>query len=568
LPTTSPARSSETRSRPLPPALPPAERTVGQLVAESLRLYGRRFWAILPVGLAPAVLDQLLTGHSRVVWLIAMLTVGAVLMTAAYVRACVVVLAAPADRGRLVRAFADAGTRGAIFERQGRPLAQTQPGANGDTRVYPQGATAGPLVGYVGEITAEELQQAPEQGFVPGDLVGRAGLEAATESALAGKRGGRLTVVQPSGEIAATLSSVPAGPGENVFTTLDLDLQAEAEAALGSRPGSVVVIDPRDGSVRALATFPRYDPNAFVSGGGAGAILNDPGQPLLERPLQGQYPPGSIFKVVTMSAALERGAFTPTSEFTCTGRWTGLPGVTMDCWLKTGHGRIDLVSGLTQSCDTVFYELGKRLDEIDQDYLPSFAARCGLGALPKALPGHEQAGIVPGPAWKQRTLGQPWTRGDAVNMAIGQGQLLVTPLQMAAIYAAIAAGGQGQPLRLLDRAALPGGNVERSLATAQPLSLPWAAPTLDAVRTGLKGVVGSPNGTAAFAFRGSPLAGVTAGKTGTAETAPGRNTHAWFACFAPFDAPRAVVLAMVEYGGEGSEVAAPIARRVLEAALR
>jgi len=155
-----------------------------------------------------------------------------------------------------------------------------------------------------------------------------------------------------------------------------------------------------------------------------------------------------------------------------------------------------------------------------------------------------------------------------VNLAIGQGQLLVTPLQMAAIYAAIAAGGQGKPLRLLDKAVLPGGNVERSLATTQPLQLPWAGSTLDAVRSGLKGVVGSPNGTAAFVFQGSPLAAITAGKTGTAETAPGRNTHAWFACFAPVDAPRAVVLAMVEYGGEGSEVAAPIARRVLEAALR
>ena len=470
--------------------------------------------------------------------------------------------------GRLVRSFPDPGTRGAIVDTKGRLLALS-PGPGADAkRGYPAGATAGPVLGYVGEVSAEELDRSPEQGFVPGDVVGRAGVEAAAEAALAGKRGGRLTVVAPSGEIATTLSSVPAGPGENVVLTLDMDLQAEAEAALGPRPGSVVVVDPRDGAIRALATFPRYDPGAFVTGNGAAAILNDPGLPLLDRPLQGQYPPGSIFKVITMAAAIERGGFQPDSEFTCTGRWTGLPGVAMDCWLKTGHGRLNLVSGLTQSCDTVFYELGKRLDEIDQELLPSFASRAGLGVLPRVLAGHEQAGIVPGPTWKQRVLNQPWTRGDAVNLAIGQGQLLVSPVQMAQLYAAIAAGGQGKPLKLLDRASLPGGNVERSLTTSAPLALPWSAAALDPIRAGLKGVVSAANGTAAFVFQGSPLHDVAAGKTGSAETVPGRNTHAWFTCFAPVDAPRAVVLAMVEYGGEGSSVAAPIARHVLEAALR
>ena len=471
--------------------------------------------------------------------------------------------------GRLVRAIPQPGVRGSILDRQGKPLAVSQGPADQpdqQARAYPQGALAGPLVGYLGEVTSEELQQSPDAGYVPGDTVGRAGVEAAAEPTLAGKRGGRLTVVEPSGQVAATLSGVPPVSGENVTLTLDLALQAEAEAALGSRPGSVIVIDPRDGAIRALATYPRYDPGAFASGGAA-AILNDPGQPLLNRPLQGLYPPGSIFKVVTMSAALERGAFTPDSEFVCTGRWTGLPGVQQDCWLKTGHGRLNLVSGLTQSCDVVFYELGKRLDEIDQDYLPGFAARCGLGAAPKVLPGHEQAGVVPGPDWKRRVQGQPWTRGDAVNMAIGQGQLLVSPLQMASIYTSIAAGPQSRPMRLLDRATQAGGNIERTLAAAQALKLPWSSQTLDAVRAGLNGVVGAPDGTAAFVFQGSPLAAVTAGKTGTAETVPGRNTHAWFACYAPIGAPEAVVLTMLEYAGEGSVVAAPLARRVLEAAL-
>jgi penicillin-binding protein 2 len=244
------------------------------------------------------------------------------------------------------------------------------------------------------------------------------------------------------------------------------------------------------------------------------------------------------------------------------------------------------VSGLTQSCDCVFYEVGKRLDELDPDYLPAFATRCGFGAPTGLLQGGagpgaadgtapaggEPAGLVPSPTWKRQTLNDGWARGDAVNMAIGQGQLLVTPLQVAALYLAVAAGGRRPGPRLLDRALLPGGNVEQVL-TPPPLArpdaaLPWSAATLEAVRSGLRGVVGAPNGTAAAVFAGSPLAGITAGKTGTAESGPGRAPHAWFACYAPVDAPKVVVLAMLEQAGEGSQVAAPLARRMLEAALR
>ncbi len=427
---------------------------------------------------------------------------------------------------------------------------------------------AGPLTGYVGEVTPEELADRAKDGILAGDRIGKAGLEGAADALLAGQRGGRLTVLTPNGEIATTLSSVPPRAGETVRLTLDLDLQREVEAALGDRAGSVIVLDPQDGSIRALATAPRYDPNAFVSGGDVSAILTDPAQPLINRPAQGLYPPGSIFKAVTMAAGLERGAFRPESEFTCTGRWTGLPGLSFDCWLRTGHGRLNLVAGLTQSCNSVFYEVGKRLDEIGANSLPLFAAQCGFGSVTGAIPGGEPAGVVPSPAWKRQTLNDGWARGDAVNMAIGQGQLLVTPLQVATFYGAIAAGGRRRGPQLLERALLPGGNVERLLSPPSRSPLPWGAATLDAVQAGLKNVVGTPNGTAAAIFGGSPLAGVTAGKTGTAEAGPGRQPHAWFTCYAPAEAPRAVVLAMLEHGGEGSQVAAPLARRVLEIALR
>jgi penicillin-binding protein 2 len=420
----------------------------------------------------------------------------------------------------------------------------------GTRRQYPQGTLAGPLTGYV-----------------DGDSAGRAGLEAEMDDLLAGKRGGRLTVLAPSGEIASTLSSVPAQPGETVRLTLDLDLQRECEAALGERAGSVVVLNARDGAVLALASYPQYDPNVFVAGGDVGAILGDPRQPLVNRPLVGLYPPGSIFKAVTMAAGLERGVVRPDSEFVCTGRWTGIAGLTFDCWLRSGHGRLNLVSGLTQSCNCVFYEVGKLLDEQDANALPEVAVRSGFGGATGAVPGQEPGGTVPGPQWKRQTLNDGWARGDAVNMAIGQGQLLVTPLQVAALYAAIAAGGQRLGPRLLDRAQLPGGNVERLLPPAAKPPLPWSAATLEAVRSGLRGVVGAGNGTAAAVFQGSPLAGITAGKTGTAESGGGRAPHAWFACFAPVDAPQVVVLAMLEHAGEGSQVAAPLARGVLETAL-
>ncbi|HEU5316615.1 MAG TPA: penicillin-binding transpeptidase domain-containing protein, partial [Chloroflexota bacterium] len=465
--------------------------------------------------------------------------------------------------GRLVRAQSDPTQRGSLLDRSGRALAAT---VAGGARSYPQGDAAGPLVGYVGQPTAEELKTLTPRGVLASDVIGRAALEAAVESLVAGQRGGRLTVVDPTGAVAETLTSVPPRAGESVTTTIDLDVQREVEAILGDRIGSAIVIDPRSGAIRALASAPRYDPNLFVRGGDVGAVLNDSRQPLIARPLQGLYPPGSTFKVVTMAAALESGAFTPDSEFTCTGRWTGLPGLAFDCWLRTGHGAQRLVEGLTNSCNSVFYEIGKRLDEIDSTLLPSMAARCGFGESTGVAADIEAPGVAPSPAWKQRVLRDGWSRGDAVNMAIGQGQLLVTPLQLAAVYAAIATSGQGPGLRLLDRSTLPGGSVERRLP-ASTRRVPWAPATFEAIRTGLRGVVAAPTGTAAFVFQGSPLAATVSGKTGTAETSGGQASHAWFACYAPFDAPKAAVLVMLEHGGEGSAAAAPLARRILEAVL-
>lgn len=467
--------------------------------------------------------------------------------------------------GRLVRAFSEASQRGSILDDRGRPLAASAAGAGGTAaRTYPNGPLAGPVVGHLGEVSAEELKVLAPKGYLAGDVVGRAGVEAAAEGLLAGQRGGRLTVIHPSGDVLATLASTPPRTGETVLLSIDLDVQREVETVLGDRPGSAIVIDARSGAIRALASSPRYDPNAFASGG-AGAILADPSHPLIVRPVQGQYPAGSTFKVITMAAALESGAFTPQTEFTCTGRWTGLPGLSFDCWLRSGHGRLDLVSGLAHSCNTVFYEIGKQLDEIDLTFLPSVATRSGFGAVTGVLAGSEAAGTVPSPAWKQQTLRDGWARGDAVNLAIGQGHLLVTPLQLAALFTAIGTGGTPPPVHLLDRSLLPGGSVERRLPSPPPVRLAWRSETLAAIRAGLRQATGAPGGTAAHVFAPSPLGSIVSGKTGTAESGAGRAPHAWFACYAPAEAPKAVVLVMLEHAGEGSAVAAPAARRILEA---
>ena len=319
-------------------------------------------------------------------------------------------------------------------------------------------------------------------------------------------------------------------------------------------------------TLTALATWPRYDPSAFETGEGVSALLTDTRLPLLNRPVQGLYPAGSIFKVVTMAAALEHGVATPDSEFTCTGTWTGLPGVSQRCWLATGHGTITLANGLTQSCNSVFYELGKRLQEIGAPLLPDSARGAGLGGTSGLMGGDEPSGLVPDPVWKRASLAQPWTPGDTVNLAIGQGQLLVTPLQMALVYAMIATGKPVMPT-ILAATSLPGGNVEQALPSPTPGASrkAWGASILAPMRSALRDVVGTREGTASAIFAGSPLARIVSGKTGTAETQPGKPTHAWFAGYGPPDS--VAIVTMVEYGGEGSRVATPIARKVFEAVL-
>ncbi|MHB8991829.1 MAG: penicillin-binding protein 2 [Chloroflexota bacterium] len=429
-------------------------------------------------------------------------------------------------------------------------------------RVYPNGPTAAHVVGYVTRVTAEDLKTLGPQGYGEEDLVGRAGIEGSSEKSLAGERGARLSVVTPQGETVKVIAQKPARDGQNVQLSLDLDLQKLAEESLGAQAGSVVVMDVRDSTILALASYPRFDPNQFVTGFSDEEwkkLNDDPLHPFQNRPVASSYPVGSVFKVVTMAAGLDKGGFTPESSFDCDGQWDGLGnGQVMGDWLPQGHGHLNLFQGLVESCNIVFYEVGKKLDSIDPNLLPGYARGFGYGQ-PTGLEGLEEAaGLVPDPAWKRANRPDGWYLGDGVNLAIGQGFFLATPLQVANSYAALARGGALMTPVLVGK---PSGQSVQ-FQTQQKGNLPVSAANLDVIRRAMLGVTADPKGTAYYAFQGSNLS--VAAKTGSAEQTQGPDTHAWFAAFAPADQPRIALVAMVESKGHGAEVAAPVARKILD----
>jgi len=359
-----------------------------------------------------------------------------------------------------------------------------------------------------------------------------------------------------------------------VHLTLDYDFQLKVEELLGERKGAVVVMDVRTGRILALATWPRFDLNRFAEGIDPrvwSALVNDPAIPLMNRAIQGQYPPGSTFKIVTMATIMERGGVPPTQAYTCTGSWNKL-GWPMTCWLLSGHGTIDLVTALTASCDVTFYQIGYDLSYIDIDALPSYARSfgfgvpTGIGAPLEDTWGHdplgEASGLVPDDAWKRKVLGEGWSTGDTVNLAIGQGFLLVTPIQMARMVAAVANGGTLYKAQIVDRVSGTDQVPEIVIQPERVGRLPITQPTLDAIRKGLEGVTTSPRGTATHRFKGFSIP--VAGKTGTAQN-EGELPHAWFIGYLPADEPEIAIVAMIENVGEGSTYAAPLFRQVAEA---
>jgi penicillin-binding protein 2 len=434
-------------------------------------------------------------------------------------------------------------------------------------RIYPQGAAAAHVVGYIAPITAEQLETLRGQGYSQVDLVGSVGLEEVYERELTGERGARLTIITPEGSVAHELAKRPARPAVDVVTTIDIDAQLAAEQALGDRAGSLVLLDPRDNAVVAMASHPSFDPNAFVTGitAAEGArLLNDPRRPFLNRAVAATYPPGSTFKAITGAAGLERGGYSASSRFPCPTMWYGLGRNNGKAnWSKVDEGSLTVAEGLMRSCNPVFYDIALKLDNIDPNILPSIAAGFGFGR-PTGINGIEEAaGVNPNPDWKKAKIGEPWYSGDSVNMGIGQGFLTATPLQIANAYSAIAQGGSLRtPLLVREIRESGTEKVLQRFEVKEHNRLPVSQGTLNILREGTRMVAQDPRGTAYSVFRGSSID--PAGKSGTAED-QGLQEHALFAAYAPRTAARGVAVVVFDEGKSGSLEAGPVTRRVLEA---
>jgi penicillin-binding protein 2 len=440
-------------------------------------------------------------------------------------------------------------------------------------RTYPQGSVAPHIVGYMGEISQEELATLEPLGYIEGDVIGKAGLERWGETYLAGRQGARLTIVTPEGELVSTVVEHPATQSRSIYSTIDLQLQKIAEEALEEHRGAIVALNPHNGEVLAMATSPRYDPNQVTWGSFDAArwdaLSADPSRPLVNRATQGAYPTGSVFKIVTAAAALEGAAYPSSTTINCTGSWAGIgPGWVKYDWLRTGHGVTDFRFAIVRSCDVFFWEMGLRLNNIDANLLPTWGHNFGFGELTGVGVIDETAGLVPDPEWKEEYFtgeGNPfWVPGDAVNLAVGQGDLLTTPLQVANMMAAIGNGGILYQPHLVMRISGTPQEEEQVFGSTERARLPISEANLQVIRAGLEGVTMDEWGTAYRAFEGAAF--TSAGKTGTAET-PQEEPHAWFAAYAPADNPQIAVAVVVENSGEGSVYAAPLCRQVMEAFL-
>lgn len=448
-------------------------------------------------------------------------------------------------------------------------------------REYPFGNLAAHVLGYTGEISEGQLGERDLSGYRLGDVVGKAGAERRFETVLQGRKGHERVEVNASGKVQRHVGRREPIAGRDVVLTLDADIQRVAEEALAdaireahaqkfrkARAGAIVALDVGTGDVLAMASAPTYDPKLFVGGIGSRdwKRLNEKSSeyPLNNRALMAAYPPASTFKAVTGLAGLEYGVAREWSTYRCGGRWTEMGTEWAKwCWSRGGHGGVTFRRGIEDSCDTVFYKIGYELYKRKKEELQAVARKMGFGRRTGIdLPG-EVAGRVPDAAWKKRFNRffpeySMWLPGDTVNMAIGQGDMLVTPLQLARGYASIGNGGLMVRPHVLKEVLGEDGEVALRYERQEPGPNGVRAVNLAVMRRALAGVVERGTGRGAFAG----FAESVAGKTGTAQV-KGKDDYAWFVAFAPVEQPKYAVAVVVEQGGHGGSVAAPAARQVL-----
>ncbi len=421
-------------------------------------------------------------------------------------------------------------------------------------RVHPLGPAAAHVVGYTRELTAEELAARPGQGYRPGDRVGAIGLEASQDEVLAGKIGAELRIVDGDGATPVrVVASRAFVPGQDVRATLDSATLRAAYVRLGTRAGAAVVLDPRTNAILALNSSPSFDPDAFERNDAEAlkAITSAAGGPQANRATTGLYSGGSTFKLVTGAAGLAFGGYKPKDLFECGAVWYGLVPPRRN-W-EGGQGQLTIAEGLMRSCNSVFYQIGLTLYNNTDGALSKMARLFGYGASSGVVGLSDEEGLVPDAAWKRATRNEAWFPGDEVNLAIGQGDLLITPLQLANAYSTLIANDLRAPVILAGQPATSRG--------ALPLTPEQSAH----LKLGLALVTGI-HGTASAAFA---LSGYTdfLGKSGTAEDA-GAQQHVLFVAAAPAAAPRAVAAVVLDDGQSGSIEAGPIARDIVLTAIK
>lgn len=439
-----------------------------------------------------------------------------------------------------------------------------------EERAYGAGEQAAHVLGYTGPISETEYQDLKAEGYFLPEHTGKTGVEKIYQSELRGTAGVRYIEVDSKGREVALLGETAPIPGNNVRLNIDMELQRVAYEALKtavedfeSPGGSVIVMDPQSGAVRAYVNYPGYDNQAFINGIGSEAyqaLLDDPRHPLLDRAIQGEYPSGSTFKMVVAAAGLEEGVITPTSSVLSTG---GLRvGIySYPDWKYGGHGQTNVIKGLAESVNTFFYVLGGGWDGeggLGVDRIVRYGRQFGLAEKTGIDLPSERAGFLPSRQWKLETKGERWYLGDTYHVSIGQGDILVTPVQVANMTAAVANRGTLYAPRLAKEFIMPNGTVR----TLEPMVLRErvaAASAIDTVREGLRAAV-----TRGSALSLSTISVPLAGKTGTAQYSSTGKPHAWFTGFGPYDNPEIVVTVLVEKGEESTRAATPVAKKIFE----
>lgn len=442
-------------------------------------------------------------------------------------------------------------------------------------RNYPSGMTAAHLLGYVGEVSSEQLDKPEFAELHLGSVIGQYGVEKTYDRFLRGRAGQKTVEVDALGHEKRTVEIDKPLAGDDLYLTIDARVQALAEQLLGEESGAIIAIETTTGDVLAMASRPVFDPNVLsreLTAKQWEKIVQDEGHPLTNRATQGQYPPGSTFKIVVAAAGLETGTVNTTTKVRCTGGYPFGGRVYRD-WKAQGHGVMDVVDAIVDSCDVFFYTIGQRLGI---DTMAEFADRFGLGHETGVELPSERTGIVPSTVWKSKVRNEPWMPGETISAAIGQGYTTVTPMQMAMLMATVAGSGDSYRPKIV--------RAIKERATGQVLELPSVPrpklalkpQTYELLHESLEGVV--TRGTAGRAR--SALVNI-AGKTGTAQTValkddrkkdtdiPKRfRDHAWFVSYAPAEAPRIAVAVLVENMGHGGSAAAPLAKQVIEAFIK